>query len=154
MAAAGGAPGGTGTTPPGAIDYGIVPDANGHVSPRVWVTTVDAASNEVLTADDTLNFYMAADPGWTVPTDTDLDLLEAIGAENVIWYQLSGVSNGAVLHLRNVSVRNLAQFFVETGMPGIDSETPYGTTKLRFDAQSNSVTVKWNDTLIDEILLD
>jgi hypothetical protein len=136
------------------IDYGIVPDQNGMVSPLVWITTFQGMSNSTLTADDTMDFYMAVNVNWTLATDNDPALLAAIGAENIIWHELPGEPNGAVLHLNDVTVRNLALFIDGTGLAGIDSQTPYGKWKFRYDSQQNLVTVKWKGSLVAEIPLE
>jgi len=135
-------------------DYGIVPDQNGMVSPLVWVTEFQGTVLDDLTADDTLDFFMAVNVNWMLATDSDPALLAAIGPENVTWHELPGEPDGAVLRLNDVTVRNLALFMNGTGLTGIDSDTPYGTWTLRHEAQSNSIIVKWREIEVTEIPLD
>lgn len=137
------------------VDYGIVPDPNGNVSPFVWVTTFQGQSLTELTADDKLDFHMAVNPIWTVATDNDPDLLAAIGPGNISYHALDPPqSNGAVLKLNDISIRNLALFIHGTGFAGIDSETPFGNWALRYDPQANVVTVSWQNNVVDQIPLD
>lgn len=137
------------------IDYGTTPDVNGMVSPLVWVTTFQALSTSELTADDTLDFFMAVNTMWMLATDYDPNLLAAIGPENITYHPLDPPQpNVAVLKLNDISIRNLALFIHGTGFAGIDSKTPYGKWTLRYDPQRNVVTIKWKNSLVDEISLD
>jgi len=137
------------------IDPGTTPDGNGMVSPLVWVTTFQGMSTSELTADDTLDFYIAVNPMWMLATDYDSNLLAAIGPENITYHPLDPPQpNVAVLKLNDISIRNLAHFIHGTGFAGVDSQTPYGKWTLRYDPQRKVVTIKWKNSIVDEIPLD
>lgn len=64
-------------------DLGLVADANGNVSPIMWVTYHQSGGESKYNVDDKIDLVAAAEAAWPWPFDTDAELLEAIGVENI-----------------------------------------------------------------------
>jgi hypothetical protein len=98
---------------------------------------------------------MAVNLKWELATDTNATLRDSIGEENISFHVLdSNQPDLAALFLNDVTIRSLAHFLYETGMPQIDNVTPYGTWNLLYDPTNDAVIIKWDGDVVHTISLD
>jgi hypothetical protein len=138
------------------VEWGLELGSDGLYHPLVWFKNLTADAT-TLTADDTVDFYMMTDIHWVLATDTDADLLAAIGPENIFDWRVEmgeGQTPVGEVKLQNVSIRNLAKFMAGTNIPVVESQTPYGTWHLEVDPDASVVTMSWNDAVWQTIALN
>lgn len=136
-----------------AADYGIVPDDAGLVTPRVWIRDVQSASGTTLTGDDMVDFCIAKRTYWQLPTDQDPQLLDSIGAHNIVYYNLQGVPEACVVYFNDITINNLVQLLTAMQCEQIESRNPYGSWVFSVDASRDYVSVTWNGTELRQIPL-
>lgn len=88
-------------------------------------------SPPVITANDRLDFFMAVDSRWRMPSDRSKLLRVSIGTENIRYYTLNfndGQPPAAILHLNDVKIRHLAEFLSQMDISNVTSTGAAGET--------------------------
>jgi hypothetical protein len=73
--------------PSSRAGLGLEPDANGRFNPVIWVSDYKQEGAEP-GVDDRLVLVLAAESSWSMPYDTDTNLLESIGEQNISFAQV------------------------------------------------------------------
>lgn len=130
---------------------GIVPDANGQVSPIYWFNSPQLASHGALTSSDRIDFFMFIDAQWEMPTDADAALLASIGSVNVQYYTWplnDGLPDPLVLKLNDVTIADLANFMHQLQfLEGVAPQTTVGPWRFTIDAQMQSLTIRFRNSV-------
>jgi hypothetical protein len=61
----------------------------------MWALGWNAQSNGRYSVEDRFNMFIVSEANWQLPFDTDPDLLDAIGAENISFNTISVLDSGA-----------------------------------------------------------
>lgn len=149
----------TAMSPPSLLNNtGIVPDANGQVSPVFWFSNVQAAAVGALTADDRVDFYMFIDARWVMPTDTDATLLSSIGAGNVNYYTYAisdGLPDPAIVCLSGATIRDVARFVHALGIDEATiPQSTLGPWKFVVSSDLSSMTIRFRNSVAYTISLN
>ncbi|RIK71329.1 MAG: hypothetical protein DCC66_01700 [Planctomycetota bacterium] len=74
------------TIPSTREGLGLVPNSSDKIKPLIWITRHDAANQGYYSKEDELDLFIAAELEWLMPFESDSELLNAIGAENISYH--------------------------------------------------------------------